>query len=89
MSHAERDMRQELYLSLALLGADPLLLGTLATWANGAADDEVLADLRNWNEAKLLEMKEWLPTMSGRQLEAVQEQIRLYQEARETSRQAA
>ena len=42
MSHAERDMRQELYLSLALLGADPLLLGTLATWANGAADDEVL-----------------------------------------------
>ncbi len=89
MSDAQRDMRQELYLSLVLLGADPLLLGTVATWANGAADEEVLADLRNWNEAKLLEMKEWLPTMGGQQLDAVQEQIRLYQEARETARQAA
>lgn len=89
MSGVERDMRQELYLSLVLLGADALLLGTVATWANGAADDEVLADLRNWNEAKLLELKEWLPTMGGEQLEAVQEQIRLYQQAREASRQAA
>lgn len=89
MSDVERDIRQELYLSLALLGADPLLLGTAASWADGAADDDVVADLRNWNEAKLLEMKEWLPTMSAQDLEAAQEQIRLYEQARETSRQAA
>jgi hypothetical protein len=49
----------------------------------------VLADVHNWNEAKLLELKEWLPTMTGRQFEAVQEQIRQYEEAKGTLRQAA
>jgi hypothetical protein len=72
-------MRQELYLSLLLLGADPILLGAAASWANGAADDEVLADLRNWNAAKVLELKEWLPTMSGEQLDAVQQRIAQYE----------
>jgi hypothetical protein len=79
MSDVERDMRQELYLSLLLLGADPILLGAAASWANGAADDEVLADLRNWNAAKVLELKEWLPTMSGEELDAVQQRIAQYE----------
>ncbi len=89
MSEVERGIRGELYRSLVLLGADPMLLASAASWANGAQDEEVLADVRNWNEAKLLEMKEWLPTMTGQQFEAVQEQIRQYEEAREAPRQAA
>lgn len=89
MSEAERGIRGELYRSLLLLGADPMLLASAASWASGAQDEEVLADVRNWNEAKLLEMKEWLPTMTGQQFEAVQEQIRQYEEAREALRQAA
>ena len=61
----DRELRQELYLSLLLLGADPMLLGALETWREGADEQDVLADVRNWNEAKRLEMKEWLATMSG------------------------
>lgn len=89
MSEVERGIRGELYRSLVLLGADQMLLASAASWANGAEDEAVLADVRNWNEAKLLEMKEWLPTMTGQQFEAVQEQIRQYEEAREALRQAA
>ena len=84
----ERELRLELYLSLLLLGADPILLGALETWRDGAGDKEVLADLRNWNEAKLLEMKEWLPTMTGAELEAAQERIRQYEDARQALAQA-
>ncbi len=89
MSDVERSIRGELYRSLVLLGADEMLLASAASWANGAADEEVLAGLGNWNEAKLLEMKEWLPTMSGAQFDAVQEQIRQYEEAKGALRQAA
>jgi hypothetical protein len=85
----DRDVRMEIYLSLLLLGAEPMLLAAVAAWRDGAADKDVLADLRNWNEAKLLEMKEWLPTMSGAELEAVQERIRQYEEAREVLKHAA
>lgn len=89
MSKVERGIRGELYRSLVLLGADPMLLASAAAWASGADDEEVLAGVRNWNEAKLLELKEWLPTMTGRQFEAVQEQIRQYEEARAALRPAA
>ena len=85
----ERDLRLELYLSLLLLGADPMLLSALEAWRDGTEEKDVLADLRNWNEAKLLEMKEWLPTMTGSELEAVQERIRQYEAARESLGQAA
>jgi len=70
-----RELRDELYLSFLLLGADAMLLGTL----DNADAKDLLADLRNWNEAKLLEMKEWLPSMSGSRLEAVEERIRQYE----------
>jgi hypothetical protein len=89
MSDVERDMRQELYLSLLLLGADPILLGNAASWANGAADEEVLADLRNWNAAKVLELKEWLPTMSGEQLDAAQHRIAQYESQSRSLKKAA
>jgi len=77
----QRDLRFELYLALLLLGADPMLLGSLAAWRDGV-DDALIADLANWNEAKVLEMKEWLATMSGEELEAAQSRIRQYEEAR-------
>jgi len=85
----ERDVRMELYLSLLLLGADPMLLAAVAAWRDGTDDEDVLADLRNWNEAKLLEMKEWLPTMTGAELETTQERIRQYEQARQALAQAA
>jgi hypothetical protein len=87
----------ELYLSLVLLGADEMLLASLAAPLDGADDETLVADLANWNEAKVLEMKEWLATMSGEELEAARERIRQYhkarsavgEEARATRRQAA
>jgi hypothetical protein len=71
----DRQLREELYLSFLLLGADAMLLGAL----DNADPKDLLADLRNWNEAKLSELKEWLPTMSGSRLEAVEERIRQYE----------
>lgn len=85
----ERELRMELYLCLVLLGADSMLLGALASWRDGTDERDVIADLRNWNEAKRLEMKEWLPTMTGSELEAVQERIRQYEDARAALKQAA
>jgi hypothetical protein len=85
----EREVRSEIYLALVLLGAEPLLLRALEAWRDGLPEKDMLADVRNWNEAKVLEMKEWLPTMSGAELEDVQARIRQYEEAREALRQAA
>src|SRR3954468_21039885 len=78
----QRNLRLELYLALLLLGADPMLLGSLAAWRDSADDDALVADLANWSEAKVLEMKEWLATMTGEELEAAQARIRQYEEAR-------
>jgi hypothetical protein len=75
------ELRRELYLSLLLLGADPMLLGALES----SHDRELLADVRNWNEAKLLEIKEWLATMTGAELEAAQERIRQYEQVKEAA----
>jgi hypothetical protein len=85
----ERELRLELYLCLLLLGADSLLLGALETSREGAEDKDVLDDVRNWNEAKVLEMKEWLATMSGAELEEARSRIRQYEDARTTLKQAA
>ena len=84
-----RDLRLELYLALLLLGADPILLASLAAWRDGADDEALVTDLANCNEAKVLEMKEWLATMSGEELRAARERIRQYEEARAALRQAA
>jgi hypothetical protein len=85
----KRDLRLELYLALLLIGADEMLLASLRAWREAADDDALVADLANWNEAKVLEMKEWLATMSGEQLDAASERIRQYEEARTVLRQAA
>jgi hypothetical protein len=81
----DREVRTELYLTLLLLGADALLLRAL----EAMDDKELVADLRNWNEAKLLELKEWLPTMSGEQLEAVQQRVARYESLRRSLKRAA
>jgi len=39
----------------------------------------VLADLRNWNEAKLLELKEWLPSMEGAEFTATERRVEQYE----------
>jgi hypothetical protein len=85
----DRDLRLELYLSLLLLGADPMLLSALAAWRDGIEEKEMLAELHNWNEAKLLEMKEWLSTMGSSELEAAQARIRQYEHARQGLKHAA
>lgn len=85
----ERDLRQELYLALVLTGADGMLLGALETWREGAEEKDVLADVRNWNEAKVLEMKEWLATMGGSELDEARSRIRQYEDARNILKQAA
>jgi hypothetical protein len=81
----DREVRQELYFSLLLLGADPLLLGAVER----TDDQELLTDLRNWNEAKLAELREWLPTMSGEPLEDAQRRIAQYENQRRLLKLAA
>ena len=85
----DRDVRTEIYRSLLLLGAEPMLLAAVASWRDGMDEKDVLADLRNWNEAKVLEMKEWLATLTGSELEAAQERIRQYEKTREAMRELA
>jgi hypothetical protein len=80
---AEREaMKSEIYRTLLLLHNDPILIGTIEAWCAGARDDEVLADLHNWNEAKYLEMHEWLATLNGRDREAVQGKLAQYENCR-------
>jgi len=83
MPHLDSELRKEIYRSMALLGADELLLGALSSWRDGVPERDVLADLRNWNEAKLLELKEWLPSMAGPELKATEERVEQYEATRE------
>jgi hypothetical protein len=85
----DRDIRTEIYLALVLLGAEPMLLAAVAAWRDGVDAKDALADLRNWNEAKRLELKEWLPTMTEGELETMQQRIRQYEETRGALKQAA
>lgn len=78
----DRDLRNELHRALLLQGADEMLLAAVAAWRDGAADADFLTDLANWNEAKRLEIEEWLPTMTAAELETARERIRLYDESR-------
>jgi hypothetical protein len=45
----------ELYRALVLLGADSGLLGTVGSWGDSLPDEDVLANLRGWNQATLKE----------------------------------
>jgi len=75
-------IRKELYITLLLHGADPLLLRTVEAWGDSLNDAEVIKDLRNWNEAKRFELQEWLATLTEQEREAAEQRLRQYDEAR-------
>jgi hypothetical protein len=52
------EIKEELYRALVLLGADNGLLGTVASWGDSLTDEDVLANLKGWNEATTAEAKE-------------------------------
>ncbi len=51
-----REIVQELYRTLVLMGADSGLLGTVGSWGDSLSDDDVLENLRAWNSATLQEI---------------------------------
>ena len=53
----QREIIAELYRSLVLLSADNDLLGTVASWGDSLPDEDVLANLKGWNEATTAEIK--------------------------------
>src|ERR1051325_870581 len=71
------------------MARDPGRRGARRRGGGGADDKAVVADLSNWNEAKVLEMKEWLATMAGEELDAARERVRRYEETRTALRQTA
>lgn len=48
-----RDIVAEIYRALVLLGAENDLLGTIGSWGESLPDEDVLANLRAWNDATL------------------------------------
>jgi len=79
VSDLDRQLQDQIYRSMVLLGADEVLLGAMASWRDGVPERDVLADLRNWNEAKLLELKEWLPSMEGPEFTATERRVEQYE----------
>jgi hypothetical protein len=47
----------EIYRSLVLLGADSQLLGSVGSFGSSMPDEDVLSDIRAWNEATATELK--------------------------------
>ena len=45
-----REIINELYKTLVLLGADNALLGTIGSWGDSLPEADVLANLQGWNE---------------------------------------
>jgi hypothetical protein len=56
-SHLRDEIVGELYRTLVLLGADNGLLGTIGSWGESLPDEDVLANLRGWNQETLRESK--------------------------------
>jgi hypothetical protein len=53
-----RAIQDELCRSLALLGAGSDLLGTVGSWGDSLPDEDVLTNLRCWNDATANEIKQ-------------------------------
>jgi hypothetical protein len=51
----KREIVEEIYRAMVLLGADNGLLGTIGSWGNALPDEDVLANLRGWNQTTLKE----------------------------------
>ncbi len=58
MQTLNREVLNELYRSLVLLGADNDLCGTVGSWGTSLPDEDVLANLKSWNEATLKETRQ-------------------------------
>ena len=52
-----REIINELYRAFVLLGADNGLLGTVGSWKDSLPDQDVLSDLRAWNNSTLEELR--------------------------------
>lgn len=48
---------QEVYCALVLLGAESDLLGTVGSWGDGLSEESVLDSLRAWNQGAFLEIR--------------------------------
>ena len=57
-SQIEKKIIRELYGALVLLGAKSDLLSTVGSWKSTLPEEDVLADLKGWNQATLDELKE-------------------------------
>jgi hypothetical protein len=51
-----REIVQEIYRTLVLLGADSGLLGTVGSWGDSLPDSDVLENLRAWNSTTAQEI---------------------------------
>jgi hypothetical protein len=58
MQTISREVVNELYRSLVLLGADNDLCGTVGSWGTSLPEEDVLANLKSWNEATLKETRQ-------------------------------
>lgn len=54
----ERQIILEIYKSLVLLGVDFKLLSAVGSWKDSLPDNDVLQNIKGWNEATLSEIKE-------------------------------
>lgn len=50
-STVNREIVNEVYRALVLLGADSDLLGTIGSWGDSLPESDVLANLKGWNHA--------------------------------------
>ena len=53
----QREIIREVYRSLALLGADHELLGSVGSWGDSLPETDVLDGLQAWNQATLGQIK--------------------------------
>lgn len=53
----DREIIGEIYRALVLLGAKSDLLSSVGSWGESMPKEDVLADIRAWNEATLAETK--------------------------------
>jgi hypothetical protein len=58
MGNRDRAIILEVYRAFVLLGAKSDLLGTIGSWEESLPDADVLANLKGWNEATFLELKD-------------------------------
>ena len=56
-SELKREIVNELYRTLVILGADNGLLGTVGSWGDSLPEENVLSGLKAWNQAMLTEVK--------------------------------